>query len=135
MHLTTRALRRSVLAATTAAAATLMTACGAAQPDILSPVQVSAQAATDRSAQLVYDLGETAFAPPGLDGKRTELKAEVTYPRRLDKGKHPLLMMLHGMADTCSTGDKPLRPYAWPCGNPSGSRAARRPRARRCGSG
>ncbi|MCO1339600.1 hypothetical protein BJH93_11955 [Kocuria polaris] len=67
-------------------------------------------------AELTYDLGDTAYAPPGLADNPTELRAAVTYPRQLGKDKHPLVMMLHGWADICATGDEPVRPYVWPCG-------------------
>ncbi|MGY5130005.1 alpha/beta hydrolase family protein [Streptomyces nigrescens] len=115
MRMPPRALRHSILTAA-AAAVTLVTACKAPQPDAVGSVQVSAQTGTKQAAQLTYDFGDTAYAPPGLEGKRTELKAAVTYPRGLGNGKHPLLMMLHGWADTCSAGDKPVRPQVWPCG-------------------
>ncbi|MFF1379430.1 alpha/beta hydrolase family protein [Streptomyces sp. NPDC058308] len=113
---TSRPLRRSFLLATTAAVITLGTACSTSQPDTTGSAKISAQAGTDRAAQVTYDLGDTAYAPPGLDGQRTELKAAVTYPRQLDTGEHPLVMMLHGWADICAKGNEPARPSAWPCG-------------------
>jgi dienelactone hydrolase len=115
-----RALRRSILTAAAAAAVTVVTACGSPQPQpepvTVRPVQVSEEAGTKQVAELTYDLGDTAYAPPGLADNPTELRAAVTYPRQLGKDKHPLVMMLHGWADTCAAGDEPVRPYVWPCG-------------------
>ncbi|MEU6709599.1 alpha/beta hydrolase family protein [Streptomyces wuyuanensis] len=110
-------MARNILATAVAAATiALVTACSSSLPVTMKPLQVSTQAGTEHSAQLTYDLGDTAYAPPGLDGKSTELKAAVTYPRRLDEGKHPLVMMLHGWGDTCAIGDEPVRAQGWPCG-------------------
>ncbi|MFI5764057.1 alpha/beta hydrolase family protein [Streptomyces sp. NPDC051563] len=93
-----------------------LVSCGSPQPKaVASAPKLSTQEGTARSAELTYDLGDTAFAPPGLGGKRTELKAAVTYPRELGTGKHPLIMMLHGWGDTCAAGDKPVRGGGWPC--------------------
>ncbi|MGP3683425.1 alpha/beta hydrolase family protein [Streptomyces sp. IBSNAI002] len=110
-----RAPRRRILLATAIAAVTLASACGSPQPEVVGSVRVTAQSGTDRSAQLTYDFGDSAYAPPGLDGKRVELKASVTYPRELAGGKHPLVMLLHGWGDTCAVGDKPVRGKGWPC--------------------
>ncbi|MEV4400306.1 hypothetical protein [Nonomuraea sp. NPDC049607] len=108
-----RPLRRLLLA--TAVAALTLEACASPQPEVAGSAQVSTQEGTARSGQVTYDFGDTAYAPPGLDGKRMELKAAVTYPRKLDGGKHPLVMMLHGWGDTCAAGDKPVRGQGWPC--------------------
>ncbi|MFI5867879.1 alpha/beta hydrolase family protein [Streptomyces sp. NPDC051546] len=94
---------------------TLTAGCGAPQPEVVGSAQVSIQASTGGTAQVTYDFGDTAYAPPGLNGKRTELKAAVTYPRDLAGGEHPLVMMLHGWGDTCAAGDKPVRNQGWPC--------------------
>ncbi|WP_443046114.1 alpha/beta hydrolase family protein [Streptomyces sp. NBC_00335] len=110
-----RSLRRCVLPVTAVAAVTLGTACGSSQPEVVGSARISTQDGTARSARLTYDFGDTAYAPPGLDGKRTELKAAVTYPRELGGGKHPLVMMLHGWGDTCAAGDEPVRGQGWPC--------------------
>ncbi|MEU3711162.1 alpha/beta hydrolase [Streptomyces catenulae] len=99
-----------------AAVAAVGTACSGPRPEAVGPARISDEAGTKQVAQLTYDLGDTAYAPPGPAGGRTELRAAVTYPRQLGKGKHPLVMMVHGWADTCAAGDDPVRPYAWPCG-------------------
>ncbi|WP_371614184.1 alpha/beta hydrolase family protein [Streptomyces sp. NBC_00454] len=116
MRMPPRSLRRCLLPVTAVASVILGTAsCGNAQPEVVGSAKVSAQDATAGSARLTYDFGDSAYAPPGLDGKRTELKAAVTYPRKLEGGKHPLVMMLHGWGDTCAAGDEPVRGQGWPC--------------------
>ncbi|MFD7033661.1 alpha/beta hydrolase [Streptomyces sp. NPDC059917] len=108
--------RLLLLAAVTGLA--LVTACGG--PDrpeaVVHPVSLSPEVDAGSTARFTYDLGDTAYAPPGSDGQLTELKAAVTYPRELGGGKHPLVMVLHGWADTCRAGDAPVRPQVWPCG-------------------
>ncbi|MFD6885744.1 alpha/beta hydrolase family protein [Streptomyces sp. NPDC059957] len=115
MRMLPRSLRRCILPVTAVAAVTLGTACGSSRPEVVGSARISTQDGTARSAQLTYDFGDTAYAAPGLDGKRTELKAAATYPRELGGGKHPLVMMLHGWGDTCAAGDKPVRGQGWPC--------------------
>ncbi|MFJ7206577.1 hypothetical protein ACIQWR_23970 [Streptomyces sp. NPDC098789] len=115
---------RLLFAAVAVTGLALVTACGgsahpadAARPTAVAhPATISPPVDTGRTTRVTYDLGDTAYAPPGLDGQLTELRAAVTYPRELGTGKHPLVVMLHGWADTCQAGDKPVRPYAWPCG-------------------
>ncbi|WP_053699025.1 alpha/beta hydrolase family protein [Streptomyces sp. NRRL F-5755] len=117
MRMPPRILRRHILTATAITTATVAVgaACSSPQPEVVGSAQVSTQDGTARAAQLTYDFGDTAYAPPGLDGKRMELKAAVTYPRKLDGGKHPVVMMLHGWGDTCAKADKPVRSQDWPC--------------------
>ncbi|MFF4410758.1 hypothetical protein [Streptomyces sp. NPDC001404] len=117
MHLSPHLPRRGLLAATAVATITLATACGSPQPEVVGSARVSTLADTKRAAQLTYDFGDTAYAPPGLGGKRMELRASVTYPRQPGSEKHPLALMLHGWGTaTCQTGDQPARARSWPCG-------------------
>jgi dienelactone hydrolase len=72
----------------------------------------TAQAREVRSAS--YNLGDQAFQPPssiGYDG-RSELAGAVFYPSDLARGTHPLIVIEHGMWDTCATGDGLTQ---WPC--------------------
>ncbi|MFC5801166.1 alpha/beta hydrolase family protein [Streptomyces formicae] len=96
---------------------TLATSCSSSQPKPTpaGSADISTKPGTAKAAEVNYDLGDTAFAPPGLDGKSVELKAAVTYPRKLDEGRHPMVLMLHGWGDTCQSGDKPVRAQGWPC--------------------
>jgi hypothetical protein len=63
----------------------------------------------------VYDLGNQAYQPPGLDGK-VELTGDVHYPTDLANGPYPIVLFLHGNHETCYRGTDTA--YRWPC--PSG---------------
>lgn len=76
-----------------------------------------AQAETYDVGSVTYNLGDQAFTPPasiGYDG-RNELDGVVFYPRDLAHGTHPLIMIEHGLWDTCAVG---TGTQDWPC--PSG---------------
>ncbi|MEV7417592.1 hypothetical protein [Streptomyces sp. NPDC089919] len=117
MRTSPRPRRRRVLTAAAVATLALATACGggSAPEAVVQPLRVLAQTGTGQASQLTYDLGDRAYAPPGLSGQLTELRAEVTAPRRLTGAKHPLVMVLHGWGDVCAAGDRPDRPASWPC--------------------
>ncbi|WP_141202863.1 alpha/beta hydrolase [Streptomyces griseorubiginosus] len=54
-----------------------------------------------------YDLGDQAFAPPpslGYDG-RSEVAATVYRPARVGTGRLPLIVMQHGLWETCADAD------------------------------
>lgn len=48
-----------------------------------------------------YHLGEQAFEAPLYEGKN-ELDGAVYYPRNLERGKHPLILLQHGHWTTCA---------------------------------
>lgn len=53
---------------------------------------------------MLYDIGDQAFQPPhsiGYAGK-SEVNGKVFYPHNLGEGKHPVIMIEHGMWDTCA---------------------------------
>ncbi|WP_424215018.1 alpha/beta hydrolase family protein [Streptomyces sp. BI20] len=118
MRIAPRRSRRVALAATALAAATLSTACGASGPELTGTAEVTEQSAgAAGTARLAYDFGDTAYAPPGLDDKRMEMRAAVTYPKALGGTKHPLVVLLHGWGQaTCADGDRPEGKQQWPCG-------------------
>ena len=47
-----------------------------------------------------YHLGDQAFTVPRTGGARAELTGIVHYP--LDAGKHPVVMILHGLWESCA---------------------------------
>ncbi|GAA4238311.1 hypothetical protein GCM10022254_53730 [Actinomadura meridiana] len=65
------------------------------------------QAATTRPTAVgtvAYDLGDSAFRPPakiGYEGAN-ELAGTVYYPRDLEHGRHPLIVIEHGSWQTCA---------------------------------
>lgn len=89
-------MRIKVVLAATVATALLGTVTPASAADSSSP------------GTLGYTLGDTAFQVPGFhteDQSRLqdiELTATVHIPRHVTRGTHPLVMMLHGMWETCA---------------------------------
>ena len=77
-------------------------------PGILGPHAVS---------QIEYNLGDTAFTPPGFPGP-VEVLASVHYPTNLSAGPFPLIVFLHGRHVTCFDGFAFLQ---WPCPSPNSS--------------
>ncbi|MFJ4336940.1 alpha/beta hydrolase [Streptomyces sp. NPDC088915] len=49
-----------------------------------------------------YDLGDQAFTPPAPYEGKAELTAVVHYPRDVARGRHPLILMQHGLWHTCA---------------------------------
>lgn len=78
---------------------------GAALPDPL-------EHGPNRIATTEYDDGDTAFSPPGFPGP-VEVRASVHYPRQLDGGPYPLVVLLHGRHATCYSGSDATG--GWPC--------------------
>jgi hypothetical protein len=79
----------------------------------------------ERVATLTYTLGDSAFHVPAFHVDPTdtdlapiELTGVVHYPRDLSGGPHPLVLLLHGLAETCA--DRTAPPFShelnqWPC--------------------
>ncbi|AKU14895.1 alpha/beta hydrolase family protein [Luteipulveratus mongoliensis] len=86
-----------------ALAAGTMSACSA---DADPPAQQSAEVAT-----ATYNLGNTAFKPPGFRNA-IELAGVVHYPKDLGTKAHPMVMMLHGAWTACV---KEGQRAQWPC--------------------
>jgi dienelactone hydrolase len=63
-----------------------------------------------------YDFGDTALGKPTVSGP-TELRGVVHAPADPAGKAFPLVVLLHGKADTCGNAQKAM--YAWPC--PSGT--------------
>ena len=83
---------------------------------LLGITAVPAQADPHDVLSVTYNLGDQAFQPPasiGYDG-RNELNGVVFYPRDLASGTHPLVMIEHGLWDTCAIGTGTQQ---WPCPN------------------
>ncbi len=96
-----RALVAGAVAAVTAAVAVPVHA-SAGQT---APGQEAGQTARPGShevAEVRYDLGAQAFTPPAPYEGKAELAAVVHYPRDVTKGRHPLIVMQHGLWHTCA---------------------------------
>ncbi len=101
-----------------ARAATTTPAAPAGAPDPGAP-------GPERVATLTYTLGDSAFHVPGFHVDPTdtdlapiELTGVVHYPRDLSGGPYPLVLLLHGLAETCA--DRTAPPFShelnqWPC--------------------
>lgn len=66
-----------------------------------------AQAARQGVSEVHYNLGDEAFQPPkslGYVGSN-ELDGAVYYPDDISSGTHPLIMIEHGLWDTCADAD------------------------------
>ncbi|WP_206338953.1 alpha/beta hydrolase [Streptomyces tendae] len=60
---------------------------------------VKAPSAVVSSAE--YHLGDRTFAVPGSEGARSELTGIVHYPNSPGTGRHPVVVILHGLANSC----------------------------------
>ncbi|MEV6288718.1 alpha/beta hydrolase [Kribbella sp. NPDC051770] len=72
-----------------------------------------ATAAPPAVGTATYDLGATAYTLPGTDLK-AELTAVVHYPKKLS-GKYPVVLMSHGLWDTCIDRKAGQLVSDWPC--------------------
>ncbi|MFJ8827122.1 alpha/beta hydrolase [Streptomyces sp. NPDC102467] len=99
-----------------------------------SPVASVAASGTTKTVRTVrYDLGDAAWKLPQT-GEPAELTGVVHYPADLATGRHPLIVMMHGLHETCADreadaartaaerdGDDAAyeaadaKLYAWPC--------------------
>ncbi|NSC23600.1 alpha/beta hydrolase [Streptomyces albus subsp. chlorinus] len=82
-----------------AAAAVGGTATANAEPE--TAPGTSARAAARPTASVTYDLGDKAYRLPGTD-KPVEAAGVVRYPADLARGRHPLVVLLHGWHETCA---------------------------------
>ncbi|MFC0626766.1 hypothetical protein [Kribbella deserti] len=91
----------------TTAAAPGATAARLTQPDLSGVVARHRTLAVESS---VYNLGDTAFEVPGFLGDdegserlaKIELAGVVHYPKNLGKGRHPVVLISHGLWETCA---------------------------------
>ncbi|GCD95890.1 alpha/beta hydrolase [Embleya hyalina] len=64
------------------------------------------QAGSHRVASVRYDLGDRAFVPPPVEAGQyegaNELAGVVHYPTDLARGRFPLVVIQHGLWDTCA---------------------------------
>ncbi|OON83015.1 alpha/beta hydrolase [Streptomyces tsukubensis] len=74
-------------------------ATGAAAPNEATERSTVPAAASTRTVR--YDLGDDAWRLPQT-GQPVELTGVVHYPADLGTGRHPLIVMLHGLHDTCA---------------------------------
>ncbi|WP_306337533.1 alpha/beta hydrolase [Streptomyces sp. KL118A] len=91
-------LSAAVLSAA-AAAVTFTAATGAAAPNEATGESAAPSSGTTRTVR--YDLGSKAWHLPQT-GEPGELTGVVHYPADLGTGRHPLIVMLHGLHDTCA---------------------------------
>ncbi|KOX21517.1 MULTISPECIES: alpha/beta hydrolase [unclassified Streptomyces] len=100
-----RRARTAAIAAAAAIAATavapLVASAGEAAPGP-RPGQEAPRTETREVGEVRYDLGDRAFTPPAPYEGRTELTAVVHYPKDLGRGRHPLIVMQHGLWHTCA---------------------------------
>src|SRR3954447_8734254 len=118
-----RSPRRALAAAVAATALTLLggvwintaSAGTAGRPDDVTPVATAS-----------YDLGDSAFRVPdfhtnpgGTEPAPLELTGVVHYPRGLAGGPRPLVLVAHGLWETCVVPQPPAPPpngsMTWPC--------------------
>lgn len=67
-----------------------------------TPTKSPTQTAEEPAVQVAeYNLGNQAFEFPGYDGKN-ELSGVVHYPADLAGGRHPLIVVQHGIHPTCA---------------------------------
>ncbi|CAM2954907.1 MULTISPECIES: alpha/beta hydrolase [Streptomyces] len=57
--------------------------------------------AAQPTASVTYDLGDAAYRLPGT-GEPVELAGSVRYPADLGRGRHPLVVLMHGWHETCA---------------------------------
>ncbi|MFE3169428.1 alpha/beta hydrolase [Streptomyces sp. NPDC059224] len=93
-------------AAALLAGATLLAPAGAASATQLSAAGVpthttAVEAPTAVVSSAEYHLGDQAFAIPGSEGASSELTGIVHYPNSLGTGRHPVVVILHGLANSC----------------------------------
>ncbi len=62
--------------------------------------------------RIEYNLGATAFQPPGFPGP-VEIQATVHFPTNLPGGPYPLVVFMHGRHATCNLGGSAF--LEWPC--------------------
>ncbi|MET8685181.1 alpha/beta hydrolase [Streptomyces sp. NPDC004732] len=91
-------LSAAVLSAA-AAAFTYTAATGAAAPNEATGQSAAPSSGATRTVR--YDLGDKAWHLPQT-GQPGELAGVVHYPADLGTGRHPLIVMLHGLHDTCA---------------------------------
>ncbi|MFE6157398.1 alpha/beta hydrolase [Streptomyces sp. NPDC056486] len=91
-------LSAAVLSAA-AAAFTYTAATGAAAPTEATGRNAGPSSGVTRTVR--YDLGNEAWRLPQT-GQPGELTGVVHYPADLSTGRHPLIVMLHGLHDTCA---------------------------------
>lgn len=125
-----RSPRRGLVAAAAATSLALLGGAwvGTALADSADPADPAAPG-SDPVAAVHYTLGDTAFQVPGFhsgdpdetDLADIELTGIVHYPRDLAGGPHPLVLMAHGLADTCADRNAPQRPRPTP---PTGTTGA-----------
>ncbi|TWV53577.1 alpha/beta hydrolase [Streptomyces misionensis] len=100
MRVPVRLLGMSAAALSVAAATFTYTstagAAGVTEAAYRSPVSSSG---TTKSVR--YDLGDTAWHLPQT-GEPAELTGVVHYPADLGTGRHPLILMMHGLHETCA---------------------------------
>ncbi|MBP2472638.1 hypothetical protein JOF53_001510 [Crossiella equi] len=66
-------------------------------------------------AEAPYNLGDTAFTPPGF-AKPVELAGHVYHPADPSKGPYPLVVFLHGRHTTCMSAQTGGSAFLqWPC--------------------
>lgn len=95
-----RLLGLSAAVLTAAAAAfTYTAATGTAIPN--EATEPSAAPSSGATRTVRYDLGNKAWHLPQT-GEPGELAGVVHYPADLGTGRHPLIVMLHGLHDTCA---------------------------------
>jgi hypothetical protein len=67
------------------------------------------------TSRIEYNLGDTAFMPPGFPGP-VEINSVVHYPTDLAAGPFPLVIFIHGRHATCYLGGSAF--LEWPCTPP-----------------
>lgn len=82
------------------------------QPQITRPPNPS-KMGPYKVASDEYNDGDTAFVPPDLGGHAVEVLASVHYPKGLDDGPYPLIVLMHGRHSTCGLGSSAR--LQWPC--------------------
>ncbi|MEU6934339.1 alpha/beta hydrolase [Streptomyces sp. NPDC046374] len=104
-----RAGRRALVAGAVAAVAAAVVVPVQASAGKAAPGQEASQETgqearpgTHEVAEARYDLGDQAFTPPAPYEGKAELAAVVHYPKDVAKGRHPLIVMQHGLWHTCA---------------------------------
>ncbi|MFH9736834.1 alpha/beta hydrolase [Streptomyces roseolus] len=90
----------AVAAVVAAVVVPVQASAGKAAPDG-RPGQVD-RPETPEVGEVRYDLGDQAFTPPAPYEGKVELSAVVRYPRNVASGRHPLILLQHGLWHTCA---------------------------------
>lgn len=96
------------LAATALAGATFLASTGTASagpaPSTTGPSSRAGAGSTAVAgvSSVEYHLGDQAFTVPNTGGARAEVTGVVHYPSDLGSGKHPVVVILHGLWSSCA---------------------------------